>query len=230
MALPKISLPLFELTLPSTGEKINYRPFTVKEEKILLIAQESKDLDQIMLAVKQIIENCAQLNTDKLATFDLEYLLINIRAKSVNNLVSFKIMDPDTKKQVELSIDLEAITIKTEEGHNKLIRLGESSAILMRYPTLAELASLAKSKTKEASFNVMISCIDTVEYDGAVYKASDYSREELIEFVDGLTNAVIADIERFFTTMPKLRFETTYINANGVEKKFVVEGMESFFI
>lgn len=231
MALPKIDLPLFEIEVPSTGNKVKYRPFTVKEEKILLIAQESKDIDQIVLAIKQIITNCVQgVDADTLATFDLEYLLINIRSKSVNNMIEFKIRDPDTKEEVPLSIDLDEVEVKKDPAHTRLVKIDDSNIIVMRYPTINEIKGLMKSRSKEAIFDIMVSCIEAIESNGAIYKTSEYTKDELIEFVDGLTNATINSLQKFFDTIPVLKFEKKYTNKNGVEKTFVVEGMETFFL
>jgi hypothetical protein len=231
MGLPKIDLPLFELEVPSTGKKIKYRPFTVKEEKILLIAQESKDIDQIVLSIKQVINNCApDIDTDNLALFDLEYILLHIRAKSVNNVIEFKIKDPSTGEEIELSLDIHEIKLKHNEDHNKIIRLNEDSCIVMRYPSINEIKDISKLKSQESIFNVMISCIDKIEFKDEVYIASEYTREELVEFVDGLTSTDIKLIETFFETIPVLKFETNYMNSKGEKKTFVVEGMETFFI
>jgi hypothetical protein len=231
MALPKIELPLFELEVPSTGKKVKYRPFTVKEEKILLIAQEAKDIDQIVLAMKQIINNCVQgVDPEKLATFDMEYLVINIRSKSVNNVVDFKIRDPETNEEVPLSLNLDDVKVRFTPDHNNVIRINDDSVIVMRYPTINEISALLKSKTKEAMFDIMVACIDKIESAGSVYLTDEYSKEEMIEFVDGLTNSTLSGIQKFFDTLPVLRFERKYINKNGVEKTFVVEGMETFFL
>lgn len=231
MALPKIELPLFELEVPSTGKKVKYRPFTIKEEKILLIAQESKDIDQIVLAMKQIITNCVHgVDPEKLATFDMEYFVVNIRSKSVNNIVDFKIRDPDTKEEVPLTMNLDEVKVKFHPNHNNIIQINEDSVLVMRYPTINELGSLFKSKTKQAMFDIMIACIDKIESGGAVYHTSEYTNEEMIEFVDNLSNNTLNDMQKFFDTLPVLRFERKYKNKNGDEKTFVVEGMETFFI
>ena len=231
MALPKIELPLFELEVPSTGKKVKYRAFTVKEEKILLIAQESKDIDQIILAMKQIVSNCVHdVDPDKLATFDMEYIVINIRSKSVNNVIEFNIRDPDTKEQIPLSMNLDEIRVKFNPDHSNIIKINDDSVLLMRYPTINELHTLAKTKTKEAIFNTMVARIDRIESGGAVYMTSEYAKEELIEFVDSLSNNTLDQMKKFFDTLPVLRFECKYKNKNGAEKTFVVEGMETFFI
>jgi len=233
MPLPKIQQPLFELTIPSTNKKIQYKPFTVKEEKILLIAQESKDLDQIITAINQIITNCIEdIDVDELAMFDLEYLLINLRSKSVGNEVEFKIKDPDTEEVVELSIDLNDIEIKKDEKHNKIIEVNDDISMVMQYPKLNQLKALngEEENQEQALFDVMIGCIDSVVEGEEVYKLKDFTKKEVDEFVESLSTTHIQNIKTFFETMPKLRYEKKYTLEDGTEKTFVAEGTETFFI
>lgn len=232
MALPKISLPLFDIQIPSTGKNVQYRPFTVKEEKILLIAQESRDFDQIITAVKQIINNCVNgVDVDSLAMFDLEYLLINLRSKSVNNEIQFAINDPDTKEKVSLTLDISDIKITRKENHTRLIQLDKDIYIKMRYPSINELSAIAKSKNNfENLFKIMISCIESVIEGDSVSNIKDFSEEDIAEFVNSFSGKHIEAIKTFFETMPTLRYEVKYKNSNGDDKTFVVEGMETFFI
>lgn len=232
MGLPKIDLPLFDIEIPSTGKKVKYRPFTVKEEKILLIAQESKDIDQIILAIKQIINNCVNtVDVDKLAMFDLEYLLINIRAKSVNNEIQFSITDPDTKERVDLTIDIADVKIIHKEDHNNLIKVNDDIYLKMRYPTINELSNIAKSKNSfENLFKIMIDCIENVIEGDSVLVLKDFTDEEISDFVNNFSNDQIDQIKNFFETMPVLKYEAKYKNSSGDDKTFVIEGMETFFI
>lgn len=231
MALPKIDLPLFEITIPSTGKKTRYRPFTVKEEKILLIAQESKDQKQIVLAIKQIINNCLNdVDVDSLAVFDLQYLLLNIRSKSVNNEITFNITDPDTNESVELSFDINAIEIKKNPSHNRLIPVTSDISINMMYPNSDTLESIAGEGESKPMFDVIANCIDSVVQGDVVYKLKDFSKKEVNDFVESLSSDVLVKIKEFFDTMPVLRYEKKYVNKNGAEKTFVIEGMETFFI
>lgn len=234
MGLPKIDLPLFETKLLSTGKKkIKYRPFTVKEEKILLIAQESDEIEQVILAIKQIIGNCClDVDVDELPMFDLEYLLLQIRGKSVNNVISFQITDPDTEKPVMLELDIDEIEITKPEGHNPEIPLGENSYLVMRYPKLDEVTQFLNPEQDQARniYDVMLSCIDTVVEGDTVHKLSDFSDEEILEFVDSFATETVEDIKKFFETVPVLKCEQTYTNADGEEKKVVLEGVETFFI
>jgi len=232
ITLPKINLPLFEIEIPSTKQRITFRPFTVREEKILLIAQESKDINQIVIAIQQIINNCANgVNVNELAVFDLEYLLLNIRAKSVTNELSFTIKDAETESDVDLIVDINDIKIHTLEKHSKHIQLDEHNHLIMRYPSLQELRDMTTAgENVESLFNIMIACIDTLISDDSVYKMTDFNKEEIIEFVNNLTSQHIDSIKDFFETMPALRYEKTYINSAGNTKTFVIEGTESFFI
>jgi hypothetical protein len=234
MALPKLNQPLFEITIPSQKRKVKYKPFTVKEEKILLIAQESKDIDQIILAIKQIINNCVmEIDVDKLAIFDLEYLLINIRSQSVGNIFSFKIKDPDTEETVDLEIDIADINVKFDEKHTNRIQLADDTILIMKYPTagqLKEIVNLSQNGSTEGMFNLMTSCFDILAVDEEIYKFSEYSNKEILEFTDSMSAKNIQDVKVFFETMPTMYYEKKYRNSKGEEKTFVVKGTETFFI
>jgi hypothetical protein len=234
MALPKIDQPLFELEIPSTSKKAKYRPFTVKEEKILMIAQESKDMDQIILSVKQVINNCMpDVDVDELAVFDLEYIILNIRAKSVNNEIAFTFEDEETEEKIETVIDINDVKIQFNDDHSKKISINEQYYMMMRYPSLEEVRQMqaADEGSTEQMFATMISCIDTLvdESSDEVFKLSDFSSEEVSDFVDGFTSSVVEDIQKFYVTMPRLRHTIDYKNSKGNAHQFVVEGMDSFF-
>jgi hypothetical protein len=236
MGLPKIDAPLFTLELPSTGEKIKYRPFTVKEEKILLIAQESNDIDQIIDSVKQIINNCVidVRDTDSYPMFDIEFMIMNIRAASVNNVAKFNITDPETEQQVELEFDINDLSVARKENHSQKIALNDNSYISMRYPTINQLQAMVKSLKNKATdqdmLDVMLACIDTVVVnDDQVYKLEEYSQDEVTEFLESMSAKTVDDIKTFFDTMPTLRYEIPY-TVDDKEKKFVVEGLETFFM
>jgi hypothetical protein len=234
MALPKIDQPLFELEIPSTGKKAKYRPFTVKEEKILLIAQESKDMDQIILSIKQVINNCMpEINVDGLSVFDLEYIILNIRAKSVNNEIAFGFEDEDTGERIDTVIDINQVKVEFNDEHTKKININDQYYMMMRYPSLEEVRQMqsADEGSTEQMFTTMVSCIDTLvdESSDEVFKLSDFSDEEVSDFVDGFTSSVVEDIQKFYVTMPKLRHTIDYKDNKGKKKQFVVEGMDSFF-
>ncbi len=234
MALPRIDLPLFELTIPSNGKKVKFRPFTVKEEKILLIARESNDIDQLILAIKQILTNCVvdSIDVNSLAMFDLEYMLLQIRAKSVNDLIEFEITDPETQEKIKLSVNINEIVVKKSTASN-VIKLNDAYSIVMRYPTFNELKLLASStdKTKqEILFDVMTSCIDSLVDGDSVTKMKDFTKQEVNDFVESFSATTITAIKTFFDNIPVLRFEKKYRLKDGTEKTFVLEGIETFFI
>lgn len=233
MALPKIDLPIFELTLPSNGEKVKYRPFTVKEEKILLVAQESKDPEQEILAAKQIVNNCLiDKDVETIAMFDLEYILLSLRAKSVDNNIRFSIKDPDTEEIVELALDIEdGISLTRFDGHTNEIQINDEYMLYLKYPTIDQFVKIVQMDSEDAlvTYNVMISCLDKLASDDEVHNFIDYSQEDIDAFMDNLDGGVIKQIQKFFETTPKLRHEMKYVNKNGDEKAFVIEGMRSFF-
>jgi len=233
MALPRISLPLYEITIPSTDKKVTYRPFTVKEEKILLLAKESKDIDQIILAITQIINNCVKdVDVSKLSTFDLEYLMFNIRARSVNDIIKFKVSDPDTNEDVELELNINSVTMVKNDQHNKIIKLNDDYNLVMRYPTVNELKVLSDTDSNDTSkiFDMMIGCIDFIASGDSITKMSECTPKEVVDFVEGLPTSAIKDIQTFFQTMPVMRVECPYVNRKGEHKSFVIQGIESFFI
>jgi len=243
MALPKIDLPLFETQLHSTGELIKYRPFTVKEEKVLLVAQESSDPKQMILAMKQIAGNCCvDIDIETLPMFDLEYVMLQIRAKSVNNEITFTVEDKDTGKPIEISLVVDDITLHVPENHSKKIDVSDDMYLMMRYPTLEEvgmfleLASLDgteeenNTKVADTLYDVMISCIDTVVNGDEVENLSEYSTDEVTEFIDSFPGGTIESLKGFFESVPTLRYSTKYTTDEGEEKELVLEGTETFFL
>lgn len=233
MALPKIQQALFELVIPSTGKTIRHRLFTVREEKILLLAQESKDPKQALLAMKQVLNNClVDVDVDTLATFDLEYLLLSIRGKSVDNKIEFTIKDPETAETVKLGLDINDVQIVFDPEHSNKIRLNEEYVLFLRYPTIVEFEKMIENgtPTPEANYDLMVSCFDQLVSEEAVIKFKDFTEEEIAEFANDLDSNMIKQLKKFFDTMPKLRHEIKYKNKNGKEQTFVIEGMETFFI
>jgi len=235
MPLPKITQPLFEITIPSTQKKVKIRPFTVKEEKILLIARESGDVAQIFLSIEQVITNCIQddIDVSELATFDLEYILMQIRGKAVNDTVEFEVADPENEgRKIALSFDVNKVQIARLGEFDPKIAVSDDWIITMRYPTLKELHTMIDSKEGEGSFNVMVSCINEVmSADGEkIYRMKDFSKEEIDDFIDGLSGTALEKIQAFFTSMPAMRIECPYKTPTGEDKMFVIEGIESFFM
>lgn len=233
MSLPKITVPTFEMELPSSKKKVRYRPFTVKEEKILLIAQEGKDLKASIEAVKQVVNNCLIDHDIKdFAMFDLEYILLLLRSKSVDNNVKFAIEDPDTKESVELELNLDEVKVTSFEDHTNRIKINDVYTLFLKYPTIDQFIEFVDTDQKDAlsTYNIMISCLDKVASSEEVYNFSDFTREDIDGFMEDLQGDVLVQIKKFFDTMPKLRHELKYKNKNGDDKTFVLEGMRSFFI
>lgn len=233
MPLPKISYPIFELTLPSTKQSIRYRPFLVKEEKILLAAQSSGEPEDVVLAVRQVINNCIVtegIDVEQLTTFDLEYLFIKIRAKSVNNIITLTYKDLEDEKKYDVEVDLDQIEIKEDPAHTPLIECGNGISMKMKYPK-ADIAASLKLIEGETDifFEVLKKSIDTIHDETETYIASDYSSEELDEFVQSLDVNTFKSIQEFFATMPKLYYEVKYTNSLGKEKVIPLTNLNDFF-
>lgn len=233
MALPKIDLPIMELELPSTGEKIKYRPFTVKEEKILLVASESNNVEQEIIAAKQIVNNCLiEKDIAELAMFDLEYVLLILRARSVNNTITFGVKDPDTKEEVELEIDIEEVKVARNSEHTNEIPVNDEYTLFLKYPTIDEFIKIVQLDPNDplTNYYLLITCLDKLASADEVFDFKEYEQEDIDAFMDDMTGDVVKGIQNFFETMPKLRHEMYYTNKEGKEQTFVVEGMQSFFI
>jgi len=238
MPLPKVSTPTYELEIPSLKKKIKYRPFLVKEEKILIIAMESDDPKQIASAVKDVIGNCILtrgIKVDSLATFDIEYLFLNIRGKSVGETADVLIICPDDgKTQVPMSIDLDDIKVEVSDDHTRDIKLDDDLSVRMRYPSMNEFIKnnfTNKSDiTVDDTFSVISSCIEQIYNEEESWSAKDCTKKELVEFIESLSSKQFKQIEKFFDTMPKLRHVIKVLNPNtGVENEIVMEGLTSFF-
>ena len=233
MALPKIDIPIFEMELPSTKKKIKYRPFTVKEEKILLVAQEANDPMQEIMAARQVVSNCIiDEDISKFAMFDLEYVLLVLRSRSVDNTITFQIKDPDTEETIELVIDAENVKFMEYENHTNKIELDGTYTLFLKYPTIEEFSTIVKMDEGDPLVNyfIMISCLNYIASEDEVHSFKDYENDDIDAFMDNLEGSVIQKIQNFFETMPKLRHEMKYKNKEGQEKTFVIEGMRSFFI
>lgn len=238
MPLPKISTPTYELEIPSLKKSVKYRPFLVKEEKVLIIAMESEDPKQIAEAVKTVISNCVVtrgIKIEQLATFDIEYLFLNIRGKSVGETVDVLITCPDDGvTQVPVSINLDDIQVDFSKDHSRDIKLDDSLTLRMRYPSMQEFVKsnfIAGSEISvDETFNMITSCIEQVYSEEESWAASDCTKKELQDFMDQLTSQQFKDIEKFFETMPKLSHTIKVKNPNTeVESEVVLEGLTSFF-
>ena len=233
MPLPKLSIPEYDLELPLTGTKVTYRPFLVKEEKLLYLAMESQDNKQMVKAVKTIIKNCTNLksNVDKLATFEIEYIFLRIRAKAVGEISEFKITAPDDEKtSIPVQIPLEEVEVQVPDGHDKKIKLDDKIGIVMKYPSLDAFIqqNMSENPTVDDIFEMAAKCIDQVYDEEEVYDS--FSHKEALEFLENLNSEQFALIQNFFETMPKLQHTIEVYNPETIVKSEVVlEGLASFF-
>ena len=237
MPLPRIATPTYELVLPSSNKKIKYRPFLVKEEKVLIIALESQDQKQIANAVKSIISSCILsrgIKVEKLSTFDIEYLFLNIRGKSVGEDIEVMVTCPDDgKTQVPMSINIDSIQIKKSDEHNPDIKLDDQFTLRMRYPSLSEFIKsnfTMEDMKVDDTFELIASCVDQVYSEEESWTQEDCTKKELVDFIEQLNSSQFKEIEKFFDTMPKLSHKVKVINPNTkVESEIVLEGLQNFF-
>jgi len=238
MPLPKIATPKYELELPSTGETIQFRPFLVKEEKLLVIALESEDNKQITTAIKTVIKNCILtkgVKVESLPTFDIEYLFLNIRGKSVGEEIEVNIICPDDEEtQVSVNINLDDIKVEKSEDHTNKVRLDDTIMMQMKYPSLEQFIknnfNFEDKNAMDQSFELIGSCIDTIFTEDEAWSAADCTKKEIIEFLESMNSSQFKKIEEFFTTMPKLSHTVKVKNPNTkVESEVVLEGLASFF-
>jgi|TARA_Y100000310_G_scaffold53807_1_gene49340 hypothetical protein len=233
MALPKLNTQTFSLEIPSTDEKIRFRPFLVKEEKILLQAQEGGE-DEMVDALKDIVSNCTfnKVDIDKLPSFDVEYIFMKIRAKSVGEKVKIQVTCPDDKvTKVPVTIDLDKIEVEVTDKHTNKISLTDEVNCIMKYPTLKNFLGKSMSKaTAVDAVSLVSDCIHQIIDGKEVFESNDLSKKELDEFVDNLTQAQFAKMNDFFSTMPKLKHIVNVTNPKTKKKgKVTLEGMQSFF-
>ena len=236
MALPKLEVPIYELTVPSTDEKIKYRPFLIKEEKILLIAMESGENEDVIQAVKQIVSECTfnKLKLGNMPMFDVEYIFLQIRSKSVGEVSKLKVLcrdDGETYANVE--VDLTEIEVQVNDDHTNKIELTDEMGVIMRYPTIDSFSTAGISDiTADNMLDVIVTCIDKI-YDKKgedVYDSKDSSQKELMDFVEGMNTQQFQDVQAFFDSMPKLRHEITVVNPKTkVENVVALSGLNDFF-
>ena len=238
MPLPTISTPTYELTLPSSNRKIKYRPFLVKEEKILILAMESQDTKQIARAVKDVISKCILskgIKVERLSTFDIEYLFLNIRGKSVGEQIEVMVTCPDDEKtQVPMSINIDSIKVQKDDDHSIDIKLDDVYTLRMKYPSLTEFIKNNFSAIDEMSvddtFDLIASCIDQVYSEEESWASEECTKKELTTFVESLNSNQFKKVEKFFETMPKLAHTVKVTNPNtNVESEIRIEGLQSFF-
>ena len=237
MPLPKIATPTYELVLPSTKKTIKYRPFLVKEEKLLVLALETEEQKQITSAVKSVIKNCIQtrgIKVETLPTFDIEFLFLNIRGKSVGEEVDVNIIAPDDGvTEIPVKIDIDQIKVIESPEHNNQIKLNEELMMEMKYPSLEQFIKNnfdVSQSNFDQSFDLIASCVNKIYSEEEVWSTDDVSKKEVIEFLEGMNSIQFKDIEKFFETMPKLSHTVKVKNKNtGVESEVVLEGLSSFF-
>ena len=239
MPLPKISTPSYELVIPSTKKKIKFRPFLVKEEKILIIAMESQDNKQIANAIKDVLSACILsrgVKVNELSTFDIEYLFLNIRGKSVGEEVEVMITCPDDgETQVPAIINLDDIKVQVNDEHTPDINLDSEYTLRMKYPSMEEFIKTNFSSDGEVAvddtFKLIASCVEQVYSEEESWAGADCTKKELSDFVESLNSKQFKDIERFFDTMPKLSHTVKVINPKTKkENEVVLEGLQSFFV
>ena len=239
MPLPKINTPTYELTLPSNKKKIKYRPFLVREEKILILALESGDAKQISSSIVEIMADCIETKTvdiTKLPSFDIEYLFLNIRAKSVGETVDVVITCPDDKKTtVDTSINIDDIKVKKTPGHKNIIKLDDKYSMKLKYPSMQQFIDANFDTDEEGSqvaqsIGMLSTCIDMIYDDEESWDAADSSPEELNQFIEQLNTKQFKEVEKFFDSMPKLSHKVKVTNPKtGVESDIVLEGLAAFF-
>ncbi|AGH06699.1 baseplate hub subunit [Synechococcus phage S-RIM2] len=235
MALPKLNVPRYKIKLPSDGRTVSFRPFLVKEEKLLLLATETGEQDEIVTAIKNIIKECTDIqNVERLSTFDIEYLFLQIRTKSVGESVDVTVICPDDgETEVAISIPLDDIKVVKTRGHKREMKLSDEIVITMGYPSLDTFVKMNFTDSDsevEQMFDMAASCVETIADVEQVYECKDVPKAELIEWFNELNSKQFQMIQKFFETMPKLSHTVMVTNPNtGVESEVVLEGLASFF-
>lgn len=236
MALPKLGVPTYELTLPSTGKTVKYRPFLVKEEKVLLLALESNNEKEVITAVKNTLRACilSRVKVDQLPSFDLEYLFLKIRAAAVGEVIEMTVTcTDDNETQAKASINIDEVEVKKDDEHNRKIMLTDDMGIMLNYPSMdrfIESQFLNKDLDPEHIFNFIAEHIEQI-FDGEdVYDSTTTTKKEFREFVEGLTSRQFEEIQKFYETMPRLLHTFKVLNPNtGNECEYTIEGLQSFF-
>ena len=236
MALPKLGVPQYELSLPSTGKTVKYRPFLVKEEKVLLLAMESQEEKQVIDAVKNVLKSCviSRIKVDQLPSFDLEYLFLKIRAAAIGEVIEMTVTcTDDGETNATATINIDEVEVTKEEGHNRKIMLTDTTGILMKYPSMdrfIESQFLNKGIDADHIFSFIAEHIEQIFDEEEVYDSSTTSKKEFREFVESLTTKQFESIQKFYETMPKLSHTFTVVNPNtGNECEYTIEGLQSFF-
>jgi hypothetical protein len=233
MALPKLMYPTFDLIIPSTKETVKFRPFLVREEKLLLMAKQGEEKNDIINVLKQVISNCdvdGKLDVNSLASFDLEYVFLKLRGKSINNIIELSYTDLEDEKVYNFSIDVDDIQILQNDEHSKLIELSDTSGIVMKYPDAALMSDVVnKIEMSDILFVMIRGCMEKY-YDGdTITYFKDCTVQEVDEFIENLPTDVLRKFEKFFDTMPRLYHKLEYTNSNGTERTIELRTLEDFF-
>jgi|TARA_R100001460_G_scaffold35570_2_gene68376 hypothetical protein len=238
MPLPKISTPTYELELPSSEKTIKFRPFLVKEEKLLVLALESDDAKEITNAVKAVLKDCIQtrgIKVEQLPTFDIEFLFLNIRGKSVGEDIEVSVLCPDDgETYAEVQINIDDIKVSKDKEHTKQIKIDDKLMMEMKYPSLEQFVKsnfdFAEENQVDQSFDLIASCVDKVFSEDEAWTSEDFTKKEINDFLEQMNSSQFKQIEKFFTTMPKLSHEVEVVNPKTKKKgKVVLEGLSSFF-
>jgi hypothetical protein len=235
MALPKLARPEYSTTIPSTGKKIKYQPFSVREEKVLVLAAESEDMDEIGNAIANVLRNCvsspADFDPQELALFDVEYLFLKARSKSIGEKITLNVTDPsDPSFTVEHQVNVDSVKVDKNPDHTDTIQVTDEVVIKMKYPGLSFFAEGLKIANISESTETVAKCVGSIVIGDEVYSAADMTTEEVLEWLDGLTTEQYGKIMEFFTTMPKLSHTIKRKNTNtGKQFEVVLEGLADFF-
>ena len=234
MALPKLETPIYETELPSTGKKIKYRPFLVKEQKLLLIAQESKDTKETMQSMTQLIDACTfnKIDVSTSPLFDIEYLFLRIREKSVGSKITIMITCPDDNEtKVPVKMDLKDVNVQMTAGHTNEIKISKDIKIIMKYPLLSDIAKVEIEGSDNSVFSILQQCVHEIHHGDTIYHKVDMTDKDLEEFIDSFSTQQFELVTEFFETMPKLRHIVNVTNPNTkVKSEVVIEGLDSFLV
>ena len=235
MALPKLNTPEYELELPSTGGKIKFRPFLVKEQKLLMMAQESGNETELNNTLSTIINSCTKgvVNADESPLFDIEYVFLQLRAKSVGETANIKVTCPDDKKtEVEIKVKLDEVSVHMTDDHTNIIQITDNIKIIMKYPVLNDMVSSNKKTTEmENMFNILYKCIGEIHDEDTIYNRIDMTEKDIDEFIDNLNTKQFESLMDFFKTMPKLRHPIAVTNPKTKKtNEVILEGLDSFLV
>ena len=233
MALPKLNSITYELNLPSTGDSVKFRPFLVKEQKTLMIAQESEDDKQVENAFAQIVTDCTfgELNPYNMPMFDVEYVFLQMRGKSVGEKVKLNLLCPDDEKtRVDVEIDLKAVSVQMKEDHTNVVQLTDNISIIMKYPTLSDMSGFDNKGQIQSIFEMIKRCVSEIHDGDNVYNKVDISEKELDEFIESMSTDNFQNLSAFFETMPRLQHVIEVKNPKTKKKnEILIEGLQSFF-